>query len=522
MTPTRLRRLGPVLALASMGALAFWLYQPWHSRPFDVIDFSDFLPLLARGDSFSDRFSALIAYYGPEHGRFTPVSFAGLAAKWEILGPDPLSWQLLRAGQMTLAVAAAYLLLRRLSAGPWGAAIGSSLIFFSFSSSQAWVRLPVAEPLGLLCALAAALLAVRVRTARFWRATAIASGGFVALAILAKEMLVAWAPVVAYLGCYLGPDGRLRHIRMPDLRGGWLLASVGTATAAASVPIVLVATGLQQNGYATMFGQGGLSPLRIAGIAQRMLVPWPVAQGAEGPLFALPALLFVLTLICGLNVASADEDWRDHTARAWAVGLALPAMGTIFYTPWPTYWAIYGLPFLVGPALLIAIAVTSAERRSRRWGWTVRALATACLLTVIAPPVQLARRLAARQEVNVALAQELLAHEAADSIVVALVIPPRAGLQGIGTALRNYALVLHPGAKLPPALDAQCADVAARFRRGLGRTVIISYGDQCGQLPIATISMRRSFRYFDLGRFRPVVDSIRADLLDPTASLTRR
>jgi hypothetical protein len=520
--PTRLRRWGPGLALACIGILAFWLYQPWHRRPFDVIDFSDFLPLLAGGESFSDRFGALITYYGPEHGRFNPVGFAGLALKWGMLGPDPLLWQLLRAGQLALAVGATYLLLRRLSAGPWGAAIGSSLIFFSFSSSQAWVRLSVAEPLGLLLMLVAALLAVRVPTTRYWRTTAIASGVFVALAILAKEMLVAWAPVVAYLGWCLGPDGRLRRIRAPDAREAWLLASVGLATVAAAVPIVVAATSLKLTGYSSMFGQGTLSPGRIAALAQRMLVPWPVAQGAEGMAFALPAILFVLTLLCGLNAVSADKGWRDHTTRAWVLGLALPAMGTVLYAPWPTYWALYGLPFLVGPCLLIAIAVTSAERRSRRWKWTARVLATGCVLTVIAPSVHLARRFAARQEVNVALAQELPAHPAADSIVVALVIPPRAGLPGIGTALRNYALMLHPTTPLPPAQDAQCDDVAARFRRGLGRTVIISYGDQCGQMPVATISMRRRFRYFDLERFRVVVDSIRADLFDPAASPIRQ
>jgi len=519
---TRLYRWGAALALVVVGIMAFWLYQPWHRRPFDVIDFSDFLPLLVGGDSFTDRFGALISFYGPEHGRFNPVAYAGLALKWEVLGSDPLLWQLLRAGQLTLAAGGVYLLLRRLSAGPWGAAIGSSLIFFSFSSSQAWVRLSVAEPLGLILMLAAALLAVRLQTARLWRATAIASGVFVALAILAKEMLIAWVPVVAYVGWYLGPDGRLRSIRVPGERGGWLLASVGFATVAAAVPIALAALSLKPTGYATIFGQGTLSPGRIAVIAQRMLVPWPVAQGAEGLAFALPALLFVLTLLCGVNAASADPRWRDHTSRAWVLGLALPAMGTILYTPWPSYWALYGLPFLVGPALLVAIAVTSAERRSLRSRWTARVLATGCVLTVIAPSVHSARRFAARQEVNVALAHELPAHPAADSIVVALVIPPRTGLPGIGTALRNYALLFHPLDTLPPALDAQCADVVTRFRRGLGRTVIISYGDQCGQLPVSTISMRRHFRYFDLGRFRLVVDSIRADLFDPAAFPIRR
>ena len=515
---TRLHRWGPALALVGLGALAFWLYQPWHRRPFDVIDFSDFLPLLSGGDSFRERFGALITFYGPEHGRFNPVAYAGLALKWDLLGSDPLLWQLLRAGQLILAAGAVYLLLRRLSAGPWGAAMGSSLILFSFSSSQAWIRLSVAEPLGLILMLLAALLAVRVKTARFWRATAIASGVVVALAVLAKEMLIAWVPVVAYLGWCLGPDGRLRPIRVPGQREAWLLASVGLATVAAAVPIVLAATGLKATGYAGIFGQGILSPSRVAAIAQRMLVPWPVALGAEGMVFALPALLFVLTLLCGLNAASADPGWRDHASRAWVLGLALPAMGTILYTPWPTYWALYGLPFLVGPSLLLAVAITSAERRSTRFRWTARVLATGCVLTVLAPSGHSARRFAARQEVNVALARELPAHLAADSIVVALVIPPTSGLPGIGTALRNYALLFHPPVRLPPALDAQCADVVTRFRRGLGRTVVISYGDQCGPLPVASISVRRHFRYFDLGRFQPALDSIRADLFDPAVS----
>jgi hypothetical protein len=68
---------------------------------------------------------------------------------------------------------------------------------------------------------------------------------------------------------------------------------------------------------------------------------------------------------------------------------------------------------------------------------------------------------------------------------------------------------------VPPARDAQCAEVVTRFRRGLGRNAIISYVDQCGALPATTISVRRVFRYFDIERFSLVTDSIRADLFDP-------
>ncbi|MGH7561788.1 MAG: phospholipid carrier-dependent glycosyltransferase, partial [Gemmatimonadales bacterium] len=243
MTPSAVRRTGPWIALALLGGLAIWLYEPWRSRPFDILDFSDFLGRLAGGSGFLDRLGELTAFYREQHGRFNVVSYAGLAAKWEIFGASPLAWQLFRAAQLLTAAGLTYLLLRRLSAGATGAVLGAGLVLFSYSSSHAWVRLTLGEPLGLLCVLLASLLAVQSRTDREWRVLAIASGLLVGIAILAKEMLVAWAPIVAYLGCVVDEKGRLGALGAPDRQGRWVLASVGIATAAASIPVIVAVMG---------------------------------------------------------------------------------------------------------------------------------------------------------------------------------------------------------------------------------------------------------------------------------------
>ena len=44
-------------------ALACWLYRPWQARAFDVLDFSEFLPLLNVGHGVGGRLALLTHYY---------------------------------------------------------------------------------------------------------------------------------------------------------------------------------------------------------------------------------------------------------------------------------------------------------------------------------------------------------------------------------------------------------------------------------------------------------------------------
>jgi hypothetical protein len=523
MMSSTARRYRPWIGLAILGALAICFYVPYRARPFDIIDFSDILPLLTGSNSAAGQFARLVRYYGQEQGRFNVLSYAGMVMKWQLFGNDPLAWQLVRAAQLLLAMAGTYLLCRRLAAGAWGATLGAALVLFSFSASHGWVRLTVPEPLGLLCVLGAALLATQVRHARRWNAMAIGSGVLMMLAIFAKEMFVAWAPVVAYLGCFLGEDGRLEAIRRPNARGWWVTLAVGAGAALASIPVLLTIRGVKAEGYASRFGSGGISMERAADIAQRMLLPWPAGVGGGGAVMILPALCFVVAIAIGALAARGDAEWAPHARRATALGIAIPLIGTVLYLPWPVYWPSYGIAFLVGPALLLGIAVTSAERASIRTGWAARAAAFLCIALVIGPSAHLANLMATRQEVDAGLARALLSHRDADSVVVALVVPPRSASGAIGPAMRDYALLVSPGAVLPPAIDAQCADAAARGKRsgGLGRTVVISYLDQCGPITGATLTLQRSFAYFDLDHFWMARDSIRADLFDPMARPVR-
>ncbi len=518
MTPSSTRRAAPWLALAMLAAVALCCYAPYRARPFDIIDFSDILPRLVAGHGAADRFARLAQYYGDQQGRFNVLSYAGMVLKWQLFGANTFAWQMVRAVEMLLAMAGTYLLCRRLAAGAWGATLGAALVLFAFPATHGWVRLTVPEPLGLICVLGAALLATRVRGARRWRAMAVGSAVLVALAILAKEMFVAWVPVVAYLGCFTDPGGRLERVQWPDARGRWLTVALAACTAVASVPVLLTMRNMRAQGYAAGFGSGALSLDRAADILQRMILPWPAGIGNEGLSMMIPALLFLITIAIGYLAAGDDADWAPHARRVMLLGLALPLIGTLLYLPWPVFWPAYGIAFAAGPALMLAIAITSVERFSARAGWAARIAAAVCVALAAASSVHLAARMAARQAVDAGMAMALLSHTAADSVVVALVVPPRTLPGAIGPAMRDYALNAQPSAVLPPAIDAQCADALARGRRpgGLGRTVIISYSDQCGPVTSATLTLRQTFRYFDLSDLRLAPDSIRADLFDPS------
>src|SRR5262245_61410373 len=104
--PSQQMPRGVPVALALGGtAVACALYTPWVSRPFDILDFSEFLPLLTGAGGFLSRLSALNDYYVHQHGRLNLLSYAALAAKWSVLGDSPMLWQWLRFIEMGLLVA---------------------------------------------------------------------------------------------------------------------------------------------------------------------------------------------------------------------------------------------------------------------------------------------------------------------------------------------------------------------------------------------------------------------------------
>jgi hypothetical protein len=514
MGPAPLRRGLGWLPLPLAGALAVWLYRPWQSRAFDVLDFSEFLPLLNAAHGFPARLASLTDYYAGVHGRFNLLSYAALAAKWSWLGDHPLLWQLLRAAELLLIAAAAFMLLRRLSAGVFGAALGATLLLFSYSAALPWVRLTMGEPLGLCCALAAALLATPLDEAepRSSTAVALAAGLLLAAAVLAKEMLVLWVPAVLLIAVTRVSEGRLTLRRRDPVarRFGLSLLAGGLL---ASLAVLYVARKTSVAGYAATYGEASATLTRFGEILQRQFLPWPITGRSDGTVMLLAALLFIGVILAGMRAGLRDPARRGSSVRALWLGLSLPVLGTLVYLPWPVYSPFYGYPFVFGSGVLLATALTNLRvlgGRAERWGG---AAAVAALLLGVPHAVHLARAAAAQQEVMTAVARVLPEARGAQRIVAAVAALPAQAWQGTAPSLARYAVATTPGLVLPPAQDLRCGDAGKLLTDGVSGVVLLSFSTNCGAIQGAELVIRSDYSYWqwEPPGFRR--DSVRADVV---------
>jgi hypothetical protein len=489
-------------------ALALALYRPWQPRPFAVLDFSEFLPLLLGHSGFGSRLAALVRYYAIEHGRANLTSYVALAAKWSFLGPEPVRWQWARILEMLAVTGAMFAVARRFGASTFGAAAGAALFVVSRTAEDAWLRQTMGEPLGLLCILGAALVADRDgRRADRWRAPAAAA--LVVAAILAKEMLVGAVPLVIVAAVARGADGRLSR---PDTgpRARRFAAWIGAATALALGIVVWAAHRAGSVGFGTSYGASSISAGRFVALWQTIIAPEAGLPGLG--LWLRPANLAFLAL-AGLGAAEAWRAAADrgHLTAVAILGLGLPAIGAALYVPWPYFNFFYGLPFLAGPALLLATGVTALQRTP------LPRLAAALGLGVLVTGAgvtsgQLAAAGMARQVVDHDVAAALSAVPG-DSIIVFEPYLPQQAWQGTGPTLVRYALALGLADRLPPAIDLPCGKAAAALESGRGRHTFITYTDRCGAFRDAAIRLRAGYRYLDWTGLRS--DTLEADIIGP-------
>lgn len=510
--PRRSTRPAGLLAVAGV-ALALLLYRPWEGRPFAILDFSEFLPLLRGHTGFAARLGALVHYYLFEHGRLNLASYVALAAKWTVLGADPIRWQWARFIEMGMLVGATYWLLRRLGADAIGAAAAAALFICGHTAEDGWMRLTMGEPLGLLFLLAAAVVADRyLRTTDRWRAPVIAV--LVVLAILAKEMLFGAVPFVVLVAVARDAEGRLAWPRL-DRRTRALLVWVTAGTGVALAAVAWAARGVGAAGFSASYGATSVSASRYLSLWQQIITPTGVRPGLAT--WLLPANLMLLA-VCGAGIRLA---WRDPLARVHlrlvlALGAGLPAIGAALYLPWPYFNLFYGLPFLIGPALVLATAVTSLRAAGR--GPAVAAAAGVAVLIAFAgaSAARTARTDATRQRVDGDVAAALPGR-AADSIVVIEPFLPQQAWQGTGPTLARYAVAMGLAPHLPPATDVTCDQAARMLAAGPGRDLFISYSDRCGRLRTVDRRIVHAYRYLDLPGLRLATDTIEADIVGPAA-----
>ncbi len=492
-----------IATLLVAAVLALVLYRPWDARPFDILDFSEFLPLLTKHEGWWERVVAFTSTYFTRQGRANVIEYGVLSLKWTLFGGNVVAWQMARAAWMLGIVGGVFLLLQRLGSSARASAVGALLFVVATSASQGWTRLTMGEPLALGFLLVASHVAVGYSRSAAWRRDTLVIALAMVLVVLTKEILVCTAPFVLALALVHRGDGVVAAPAR-DRRAVGLVIVVALACAAALVPAALATTGARAESYASSYGAAGLTPAWYAELLARLLLAKPL-------LFPGNLLLLALT-IAGLAIA-ARQPPRDGLGWRIALALLLPACGALAYVPWPRFERFYALPFLLGVALLLALALTALERRLARAAWGVYAIAAIALGYHALDAAQGARESAARQRVNARVAEAMARHANADTIRVATAFLVRQQWQGLGPTLGRYAGATHAGMTMPPVVDVPCDEAGRRYRQGLGRDVLVSYSNQCGTLPSSTLTVRERFRYVDWLTLGTVQDSLRADVV---------
>jgi len=288
----------------------------------------------------------------------------------------------------------------------------------------------------------------------------------------------------------------------------------GAGALASILAVVLAATRGSADSLTASYHVQTITLYRLGSLWDRIIMPQSTLGHVS--MWLHPAnLLLALTCIGGVAVGLSRPGDRRHVLLMSAVGVALPAIGALLYVPWPYFNAFYALPFQVGPALLLATAVTAVEGHAPRARWAAYAGAAGMAFFAAASSAYAARGTIARQQVNGELARALAAYASVDSIVVAQQFPAPQKWQGTGPTLRRYALAVESAAALPKAVDVSCREGRSLLDGHLGNTLLVSYGDLCGGIPGATRRVRRYFTYLDYVAWAVKTDSVVADLLAP-------
>jgi hypothetical protein len=228
-----------------------------------------------------------------------------------------------------------------------------------------------------------------------------------------------------------------------------------------------------------------------------------------------PNLLLAVTCLSGLAVAFRSRERRQHVWWMTAVAVGLPAVGVLLYLPWPFFLPFYALPFLVGPALLLAMSVTAVEQQAPGARWAVYVGATGVTLLAAMASAYLSRVAIAQQQVNGDLVHLLPRYASVDSILVAQPFAPQEAWQGWGPALAMYARSVGAASRLPPTVNITCGDLPRVLQGRLGNTLVISYSFYCGSVPNATLRLRRVVTFLDYVTLSVATDTVGADLIAP-------
>jgi hypothetical protein len=488
-----------VLGVISIAWLvvAWWLYQPFSPRPYDVADFPFFVPLLRASNSFVEAFAALTAYHA-DQGRLNLGAFALLAARWSAFGETMTGWQVSRFIEMSTLAWLLYLVLRRMGARWSGALAGPAIVLLSPAAAIAWMRMSIAEPPATILLLLMMLVMLRVRPDGRPRRHLVITGGLVILIGLTKEAILATVVVPALV------LGRLADVpRAPGVRAlvqdprVWTVAGAGFVV---SLPILFVALQAPADAFSRSYGGEALGAAGFALPAAVTLLPFSPNRVPLNLVLAAN-MLYVLVLLAGWAIVMRPGARIPTGPALLGLGLGMAVAGAVFYAPWPRYSPLYSFPFQVGTAGLVAVALSALPRR-RIVATVVAAGCLLALLPAFSSVHRYTRFVRASMEASHAVALHLNSLPADHEVAFEVCGMDRALWPEFGQRLRQYAVSL--GGKPPHVVDKPCSamDQAA----GSMSRVILS--DSPTAIPSGARSVLLTHKRFDWSTFRATSDTL--------------
>ncbi len=517
--PSGVRRqpTGPVMAvvlacLAIIGALL--IYAPYAARPFDMRDFSEFVPLLKGDDSVFSQFERMLSYYATR-GRANVIPYAAIVVKWKLFGWESEWWQLLRFLQMCLLVGTAFVVIRRFGAGVIGSSIGASLFIVGGSAAHGWVRLTMAEVVGTQLVLIGILFAMHVQRSMRWWLHVAGLAAVVAALVLAKEMFVAAIPFLLALALWWRSDDTLRFSRL-STRDVSTICAIGIAAIVTVVPMGIVALTAPAGAYTSTFGTAGVPWFRPVVWTTGALTPYLVISW-QNPAWALAQLLvFIWVMATGLKELLRDTTARRHNIILLSILAAHVAAGAVLYLPWPVYQPFYAMPFFVATVVAAGLAVLGATRRaraSRAYGGLAAAGWAFVLASATSQALDYRTATDAEQRFNAQLVRYIAdQHTNFDSLVVVNKKPLRGARswQGFGATIARYGNAM--SLTMPSVVDEDCATAKARRATSRPSTMLLRYGNTCTAMGAPDTVLVRRYVKFDWDRFRPANDSLYAEV----------
>src|SRR5687768_9920409 len=245
-------RVRTLLVAAILIAIAWLIYRPDRLRPFHVIDFSEFIPILSKSDGLWDGTRDLIQYYATQ-GRFNAIPYVFLALKWDLFSWWSPGWQTARAALMVTLFALTYILLRRFGGSRLGSLVGASVYLWAPSSVDGWVRMTIAEPLGAAIALFLTIRMMSFQATQRWvREVVIMVLGLIAI-IWTKELIAPVFLLPFSVALSAQSDGSFTFPRVTR-RNVVLTASIAASAVVAMIPIALLYLRAEEAAYASMYG----------------------------------------------------------------------------------------------------------------------------------------------------------------------------------------------------------------------------------------------------------------------------